>query len=118
MNFRLIKTANKINVKYKGAHIGDTNITKFLSIQIDDKICWKAQLEIELNTYTYTLYILSKVIVDRNSVLPYHGYVASILRYAIIFWGNAINVNPVFKVLRKRCVKAICRLKRIDIIDR
>lgn len=116
MNFKLRKITSNIKVQYKGTYIGDTNTTKFLGIQIDEKISWKTQLEsicTKLNTYAYTLYMLSKD-VDRESVLQaYHGYVASTLRYGIIFWGNATNVSSVLRA-QKRCIRAICQLKRTD----
>lgn len=39
--------------------------------------------------------------------------VASNLRYGILFWGNAYGVEEVLKS-QKRCVRAICNLRRTD----
>lgn len=43
----------------------------------------------------------------------YHGHVASVLRYGVIFWGNSTDKLKVF-IAQKRCIKAMKHLKQTD----
>lgn len=104
------------NVNYKGETIEEVNQTKFLGLVIDKNLTWKPQSEEickKLYKFSYALYKLAKV-VNRDAVLcAYHGYVASTLRYGIIFWGNCSNREIIFKS-QKRCLRAMCKLKSTD----
>lgn len=40
------------------------------------------------------------------ALTAYHGYVSSVLSYGLILWGNAVEVDRVFKI-QKKCVRVI-----------
>lgn len=46
-------------------------------------------------------------------LVAYHGLVASVLRFGIIFWGNCSSREYIFKA-QKRCIRAMCGLKTTD----
>lgn len=116
MNFKQIKERIPLTIKHDDNNIDEVPSTKFLGLQIDNKLNWKEQIENvskKLNRFSYALYMLRKV-VDVTAVLTaYHGYVVSTLRYGIIFWGNGINREIAFKS-QKKCIRAIFSLKRTD----
>lgn len=103
---------HSLKIEYDGTHIEEVNSTKFLGIWIDNDMKWQTHIDTickKLNQYTYALYKLAKV-VDQSAVLTaYHAYVASTLRYALIFWGNATNTEYVFKA-QKKCVRAVANI--------
>lgn len=118
MTFKIPRINNKydVTISYNNETVERVCTTKFLGLQIDDDMSWTTQLLAvtkKLNKYSYALYMLTKI-VNRKAVLTaYHAYVVSTLRYAIIFWGNATNVEMVLKG-QKKCIRAICNLRFRD----
>lgn len=110
---------NKIltnGIECKGKVIDPTVSTKFLGLYIDDNLKWQNHIEFvcnKLSQSSYSLYLLSRKVGLQSLLASYHGFVASRLRYAIIFWGNATNWERVFKC-QKRCIRAMCYLKKTD----
>lgn len=108
--------SNDLNITHNGKSLTSISSTKFLGLQIDSHLTWKDQIEIvctKLNRFSYALYILSKVVRQATVLTAYYAYVASTLRYGLIFWGNSTDKERVF-IAQKRCIRAICRLKRRD----
>lgn len=97
------------NISYDGVDIEQTDIVKFLGIYIDEGISWKSQIEKvcdRINRFAYVLKRLRNA-TDRKTILTaYHAYVASVLRYGLLLWGNGVNINKVF-VTQKKCIRAI-----------
>lgn len=105
-----------VHCNYQGHVIETVNSTTFLGVQIDEKLSWKAHTEevcARLSRYSYTLFKLSKLVDIEAVKTAYHGYVASTLRFGLIYWGNSTNREAVFKA-QKRCVRAMCGLKLDD----
>lgn len=104
---------NNMNINYKGDRINDVQECKFLGIIMDSNMKWKAQItdvSKKVSRSAYALRSLSKI-VNRSVLLSaYHGIVASVLRYGIIFWGNSTHIDMVFKA-QKRCIRAMLGLK-------
>lgn len=112
MTFKQRINNKTIDIKYNDNKIEETEVTKFLGLYIDRNITWQAQTDhicSKLNTFSYALHNLSKVVSEGTVVTAYKGYVDSILRYGIIFWGNATNKDSVFKS-QKRCIRAIGKI--------
>lgn len=61
----------------------------------------------------YALRNLRNVAGEQSAILAYHGYVASVLRYGIIIWGNCTDVTQVF-IVQKKCVRALCGVSPIE----
>lgn len=104
------------NIVYEGNVLEETKTTKFLGLHIDNNMKWQAHLEFvcnKLSQSAYALYLLSKKVSQQAVLVAYHSYVASRMRYGIIFWGNATNNERVL-IAQKRCIRAIRGLKRMD----
>jgi hypothetical protein len=116
MHFYQRKLPVPIICNYKGTLIESVSATKFLGINVDNHLSWNSHTEqvcLKLNQYAYALYKLAKKTSPDAVITAYHGFVASTLRYGIIFWGNSTNKEAVFKA-QKRCIRAMRGLKQTD----
>lgn len=103
---------NNLNINYLGTTIEPVTTIKFLGINIDNNLTWRSQTDEvckKLNKFTYVLYKLSKIVNLESVLAAYHGYVVSVLRYGVIYWGNSVDRESVFRA-QKRCVRAMCGL--------
>lgn len=101
-----------LHLHYNGQKVDQVLVAKFLGIMIDSQLSWKPQTEEvckKLSTAAYVLFNLSKKVNMATRLIAYHGLVASILRFGIIFWGNCSLKEQVFKA-QKRCLRAMCNL--------
>lgn len=117
MNFKQRCYTNlDMNINYQGTRVNEVNSIKFLGLTIDNKLNWKFHVDnvcSRLHQFAYALFKLSRVTNEPAVLTAYHGHVASILRYGIIFWGNSTEKLRVFRA-QKRCVRAICSLHKRD----
>lgn len=118
IHFRQRDTAASANldIQYNNNVIEETNTTKFLGINIDNKLNWKPHVENlckKINSLAYVLYKLSPVVSKEALLTAYHGLIASNIRYGVIFWGNSTDVEKIFKY-QKRCIRAMFHLKMTD----
>lgn len=94
----------------------EVDSTKFLGIIVDKKLSWKPHIENlckRISTSAYALYKLTPKLNTEALITAYHGLVASVLRYGIIFWGNSIHKEIAFKA-QKRCIRAMFNLVSTD----
>lgn len=106
------KNGNKqaLSVRYRDDTVVESTKATFLGIVLDDKCSWVDHIDklcSRINPFGYALWRLTKVSSEKVALQAYHGYVCSLLRYGVILWGNASQVNRVF-VAQKQCVRAIC----------
>ena len=116
MHFHQRTIPPNVNVNYNGQTIQKTKVAKFLGILIDDQLTWKPQAEEvckKLSTAAYVLFNLKKKVDIRTALVAYHGLVASVLRFGVIFWGNSTLRDTIFKA-QKRCIRAMCGIKPRD----
>lgn len=110
MNFKCKQSNSiKLNVKCNDIKIDEVENTKFLGITMDTHIDWKPQIDYvcnKINKFVYVLSRLRKTASLRTTLLAYHGHVSSVLRYGLLLWGNASEVNRCF-LSQKRCIRAI-----------
>jgi exonuclease III len=116
MNFgqRMVQQVNRIF--YEGNEVTETKQVKFLGLYIDSDMKWQTHIDFvrkKILQFSYALRMLKKIVNQRAVIVAYHGFVASRLRYGIIFWGNAINIDRLF-IAQKCCIRAICNLGRMD----
>uniref|UniRef100_A0A3Q3J5Q4 Reverse transcriptase domain-containing protein n=1 Tax=Monopterus albus TaxID=43700 RepID=A0A3Q3J5Q4_MONAL len=96
--------------------VGDANIervyeTKFLGINIDDKICWKPHIKYIHNKLAKSISILARVknIVDQKSLHTlYCSMFVPYLDYCVECWGNTYKsaLWSLFK-LQKRAIRIV-----------
>lgn len=110
MQFNKMKKCNlNLNIEYKGTRIDQADSVKFLGVIIDKDINWKSQIEKICDKINRFVFVLKRLryVTDHSTVLTaYHAYVASTLRYGLIFWGNSVNVHKAF-IAQKKCLRAI-----------
>lgn len=114
--YQRISKSNNINVEYENELINESDVTKFLGLFIDKSLTWKIHTENlikRINSFSYALHHLSRVVSNDTALTAYYGSVASNLRYGVIFWGNSTNKQDVF-IAQKRCLRAIFKLKSTD----
>lgn len=90
-----------------------TNDTKFLGIQIDNKLNWLPHITYiskKLTSSAYSIKILATYLSSGVVNIVYHSNFESILRYGIVFWGASSDVNRLF-VIQKRCLRSMLGLK-------
>lgn len=116
MHFHQRLHPKSVITKYKGQNVDTTSVTKFLGVYIDDKLTWKSHAEHvcrKLSKLSYVLYNLSNKVNIDTLVTAYHGLVASLLRYGIIFWGNCSEKDRIFRA-QKRCLRSMTGLKSTE----
>lgn len=105
--------AQTLNVNNIGTD--DLNITlqnkpvKFLGIIIDRQFKWKEHIDYlcnKVSSYSFLLRSLSQMLSQDVLLVTYHAYIASILKYGIIFWGSSKHLIRLFR-LQKKCIRNI-----------
>lgn len=117
MTFRnRVPLADNMSIEFEDQKIYKTEVTKFLGVFIDSQMSWKPQIEAvcnRLNQFAYALNMLSKVVTYETVLVAYHSYVASALRYGVIFWGNSSHKEFAFKA-QKRCIRSIFKISKLE----
>lgn len=106
----------KLNIKYANEIIREECEHNFLGINIDTYCNWKSHVGkvcTKLQRFVYVLRRLKNTTSLHIALLAYHAYVASVLRYGLIIWGNSSDINRAF-VIQKKCVRAIYGLTPLD----
>jgi hypothetical protein len=83
--------------------------TKFLGLIIDDTLTWKQHIDYVINKISNACYALRNIkhyIPLDTLKLIYFAHIHSILKYGIIFWGNASYADNVF-LLQKKAIRII-----------
>lgn len=81
------------NIEYLGTKNLEIYITEFLRFTTDSSLNWTMHIEnlyLKLNIQLYTLYMLTKEVCEPTVLSTYHGYIRSLLRSIIMFWGHSI----------------------------
>jgi hypothetical protein len=101
---QFFKYGNKIKITSTNSLITNINCSKFLGINIDSSLSWKnhiTALSLRLNKACFAMGTIKPVMSLDVMKMVYHSYTHSILKYAIIFWGNAsLSVN-IFKITKR-----------------
>lgn len=116
MHFSQRKATPNLKIEFNGHNVEKVSSTKFLGIHLDENMSWKTHSEVickRISKSSYALHKLQKKASIDSVITAYHGLVASILRYGIIFWGYCSEKETIFKQ-QKRCIRSIFNLKRID----
>jgi hypothetical protein len=77
---------------------------KFLGIMIDKTLMWKSHIEmiiLKLNVACSAVRAINPFVMQGTLKMVYHSYFHSIINYRIIFWGNSLFSNSIFKLQNK-----------------
>ena len=112
---KLIQFSTKINLENSTCiddehnNMGNTQSTSFLGLILDKTLSWQLHIETicaKLKSACYILRSLNPFLSVSNLKTIYFSYIHSNITYSIIFWGNSINSDEVFK-LQKRAIRII-----------
>lgn len=101
-----------LNIKYNNTIINNISETKFLGVTIDRTLNWIPHIKNvckKVNKFVYALRQIKRITDIKTAVTAYHAYVESVLRYALIIWGNgdSASLKRLFSS-QKKCLRAIC----------
>lgn len=102
-------TTCDLNIKVDNSKINIVNAAPFLGLTIDKELNWKENINIictKLDKFVFALRKLRQTVSKETALIAYNGYVASLLRYGIVIWGNSVEVQRVF-IAQKKCVRAV-----------
>jgi hypothetical protein len=110
VQFFVKKAKNTLNsIAYEKNYILNSDSTSFLGLILDETLSWKLhidQLCSKLKSACFILRTLSSLLTQQNMKIIYFSYFHSIMTYGVIFWGNSMERNNVFK-LQKRAIRLI-----------
>jgi len=105
------KLAVDEHISYKDNPINITSCTNFLGLSLDSTLSWKTYIDqLSSKLKCYVIRSLKSVISTRNLKTIYFSYVHSIIAYGIIFWGNSLHSNNIFK-LQNRAIRIIMNVE-------
>ena len=118
MLFSFKRNTSDLKIKINDTEIEKKSITKFLGVQIDDKLTWKAHIAHICSKVSKSIAILRKVrfIFPLNILkMIYMSLIYSHINYCILVWGSAESgiVDPLFK-LQKKAIRIINRSNYLD----
>lgn len=106
---------NRNCLQYDSSYLShDLNVVsscKFLGLIIDSCLTWRQhidQLLPKLSQAFFALLTLSHTVDNKILKQVYFAYVQSLLSYGVIFWGNSLESDRVFK-MQKRIIRLIAR---------
>ena len=92
MLFTFKRNVSELKIRINDTEIEQKSITKFLGVQIDDKLNWKAHITHICSKVSKSIAILRKV----RSIFPsnilkmiYMSLIYSHINYCILIWGSA-----------------------------
>ena len=91
--------------------------TKFLGLEIEETLSWKAHINhlmSKLSSACYAMRVITLLMTEETLKMIYHAYVHSILTYSIIFWGNSSQSTYIFKI-QKRIIRIMTKSGRTDL---
>ena len=118
MSFTFKPNVSELKIGINDTEIERKSITKFLGVQIDDKLNWKAHITHICSKVSKSIAILRKV----RSIFPsnilkmiYMSLIYSYINYCILIWGSADKtiVEPLFK-LQKKAIRIISRSNYLE----
>lgn len=103
---------HNLNVLFENQAIKESLNIMFLGIVLDNRCSWADHIEklcSRINSFAYALWRLTKISDKKVAIQAYHGYVSSLLRYAILLWGSSCHADRVL-IAQKQCIRAICNV--------
>jgi len=93
-----------LKLNYQGNYVKSSTNTKFLGLNIDDSVSWKAhidQMMSKLSSICFVIWTIQAIMSQENLRMVYFAYVHSIMSYGLILWGNQPHSEKIFKIQKK-----------------
>jgi hypothetical protein len=117
-NFMKFCTTNKkcdnLSIVYVDKTIEEVETTKFLGLQVDNKLNWKTHIQYiipKLSSACFAMRNITSLMKSETLKLAYLAYFHSIMSYGIIFWGNSTDNKKVFYI-QKKIIRILAGTKR------
>lgn len=99
-------------IRMNGRSIAGDLVTKFLGVQIDQKLTWENHVDqvcTKLSSVCFLVRILKNTIDINILKLLYFGLVQSVLQYGLISWGSSAHMKKAFVSQKKilRCIEGV-----------
>ena len=101
-----------LEVHYKNKQMTAVSTIKFLGLIIDSTLSWKQHIDSmipRLNRACFAIRQTKPYMAVEALKMIYFSYFHSILTYGIVFWGNLVNSQYIFKI-QKRVIRLIANL--------
>ena len=101
-----------LETHYEDNQITAVNTIKFLGLIIDPTLSWKQHIDCiipRLNTACFAIRQVKPYMALEALKMIYFSYFHSIMTYGIIFWGNSVHSQYIFKI-QKRVIRLIANL--------
>lgn len=108
------RTEKSTALYYNGGELKSLESMRFLGVEVDKRLDWKAHIEClarSISRYCYALRVVSDNVSVEAAITAYHAYVQSRLRYGVIFWGDSPDIHRIL-VMQKRCIRSVFRMKQ------
>jgi len=89
-----------LKLNYQGNYVTRSSNTKFLGLIIDDSLSWKAHIEqmmSKLNTACFVIRTIQATSPETLRMVCF-AYIHSVMSYGIIFGGNQLYSDKIFKI--------------------
>ena len=106
----------KLKVFYEHKRITAVNSIKFLGLEIDSTLSWKQHIDSiipRLDKACFAVRQVKSYMALEALKMICFSYFHSIVTYGIIFWGNSVHSQQVFKI-QKRIIRLIANLRVKD----
>jgi hypothetical protein len=102
-----------LSVGYNGKYIEESANTKFLGLQIDNRLNWKNHIDqiiLKLSGACYAVRSMYHIVNIDTMKSIYFAYFQSIMKCGIIFWGNLSSSKRIF-TLQKKIIRIMAGAK-------
>ena len=108
----------KLSISIHGITMEEKVTTKFLGVEIDNKLTWKDHIQFIASKVSKTISLLRRLrhtFPKRILRMIYMSLIYSYLNYCIIIWGSAYNnaLDPLY-ILQKKAVRLINNSHYLD----
>jgi hypothetical protein len=115
MNVMKFKSNNlshsTLYIGYKEKYVEEIMNTKFLGLQIDNRINWKNHIEETIPDLIGACYAVRSMVHISNintRISIYYSYLHSVINYGIIFWSNSSNSGKIV-TLQNNIIRIMAR---------
>jgi hypothetical protein len=98
-----------LEVHYENKQITAVNTIKFLGLIIDSTLSWKQHIDsiiLKLHRACFAIRQVKPYMALEALKTIYFSYFHSIVMYGIIFWGNSVHSQYIFKI-QKRMIRLL-----------
>jgi hypothetical protein len=100
----------QLDISYNNRYIPNDTNTRFLGITVDSSLSWKQHIDNLMVKFSTACYAIRswRPFISHESLRMIYFCFHTVMSYGIIFWGNTLYSNNIFK-LQKRVIRIITK---------